>query len=216
MARYDEPWLIKGKSTRNLEQLASDANAAAITAKVNALLTALESSNLMFEPYKISYNIVRVTETSQPTEIADDVALSISIANATDYVLPDTVKVIVDGVELAGSKVTYTRTSDNAGTIAVAAADITGDVEIVAIGGYKVTRTLTQTTSSDVSNCAQPNESYETILTAGEGYTLPNTITVTLGGTEKTVGTDYTYDKTTGKVIINSVTGALVITCISA
>lgn len=39
------------------------------------------------------------------------------------------------------------------------------------------------------------------------GYTRPNSITVTMNGNVLTSGTDYTYDSSSGRVVINKVTG---------
>ncbi len=58
------------------------------------------------------------------------------------------------------------------------------------------------------------NTSYETTLSLTNtwGWALPSSITVTMNGKTLTSGTDYTYDSSSGKVIINKVTGDINIT----
>ncbi len=60
------------------------------------------------------------------------------------------------------------------------------------------------------SNTCQPyvNEQYSTVLTANEGFLLPLTITVTMNGDELVAGTDYTYDNSTGEVVILGIEGS--------
>lgn len=73
---------------------------------------------------------------------------------------------------------------------------------------------LTATANTAGQTAAIIGADYATTLSPAAGYTLPGTITVTIGGAEKTAGTDYNYDSTTGVVTISAdkVTGAIVIT----
>lgn len=66
---------------------------------------------------------------------------------------------------------------------------------------YSVTYSLTNITGSNSEN-AQYHESYTTILESG-GYVMPDNITVKMGTDTLTAGTDYTYDKSNGRVYIN-------------
>lgn len=52
-------------------------------------------------------------------------------------------------------------------------------------------------------------------LTAMDGYSLPDTITVTMGGNILSEHTGYTYDKTTGKVKIYRVSAGVAITAVT-
>ena len=62
------------------------------------------------------------------------------------------------------------------------------------------------------------DESYSFTLSAPEGYKIPDSITITMGGATLTAGTDYTYNTSTGKVKVlgaggsGGVTDDLVIT----
>lgn len=72
---------------------------------------------------------------------------------------------------------------------------------------YPITYTLTNVTAS---NAQQPDAGaqYTTVLTANEGYTLPSSITVKMGSSTLTANTDYTYDSTTGEVVVLGSGGA--------
>lgn len=67
--------------------------------------------------------------------------------------------------------------------------------------------------SFDGSATAIIYNAYEGTLSvnASGSYSLPGSITVTMGGIELTNGTEYTYDSSSGKVIINRVTGDITI-----
>ena len=71
-----------------------------------------------------------------------------------------------------------------------------------------VTFTLTNITTNGIAKVLN-GDNYTCTLTASSGYSLPNTITVTMG---ETITTNYTYNKSTGEVVIPNVTGAVTIT----
>ena len=77
---------------------------------------------------------------------------------------------------------------------------------------YAITNTLTeiQTTNQDESIIS--GSTYNTTLVPSEGYDLPETVTVTMGGNPLVDGTDYLYSDVTGALVIINVSGALVIT----
>ena len=81
------------------------------------------------------------------------------------------------------------------------------------VNGYVVTNRLTNGVTSDGLPFAKTTENYTATLTAGDGYLLPATITVTVGGTALTAGTGYTYDSASGKLTIppSSITGDIAI-----
>ncbi|MBR4960830.1 MAG: hypothetical protein IKY52_08030, partial [Clostridia bacterium] len=62
---------------------------------------------------------------------------------------------------------------------------------------------------------ALTNDDFGFTLTAASGYGLPDSITVTMGGTALTSGAGYAYDKATGKVTVYRVSGALEITAVA-
>lgn len=70
---------------------------------------------------------------------------------------------------------------------------------------YTITNTLTNMTTDNYLNyrLQSSNSDYTANLTAANGYTLPDSITVTVGGNTLRAGTDYTYDSTTGALTVN-------------
>lgn len=79
---------------------------------------------------------------------------------------------------------------------------------------YTVTNTLTNASKTSGATTATYNSSYSAVFTANDGYVLPSAITVSIGGEEKTVDTDYTWNQATGTVTIpaEKVTGDIEIT----
>lgn len=73
---------------------------------------------------------------------------------------------------------------------------------------FNVTTSLSRLSSSGAST-ANIYSSYETTLslTSWFGYSLPSSVTITMGGVTLTSGSDYTYDSGSGKIVINRVTG---------
>src|SRR5574344_560570 len=76
---------------------------------------------------------------------------------------------------------------------------------------FSVTYSLRGATSSGAST-AQLHTSYSATVSNSSGYTLPSSITITMGGNTLTSGSDYTYSSSNGEITINSVTGDIVIT----
>lgn len=100
------------------------------------------------------------------------------------------------------------------GTYSIATADsavVQNNITIESTAFKDVTFALTNITSDGIAKCLTDDD-YVCTLTAVDGYTLPDAITVTMGGTALVVDAGYTYDKSTGKVIVYRVNGALEIT----
>lgn len=69
--------------------------------------------------------------------------------------------------------------------------------------------------STSTTDMAYLNQSYTTTLqlnTTSQWYSLPNSVTVTMGGNTLTSGSDYTYSSSSGKIVINKVTEDITIT----
>ena len=82
---------------------------------------------------------------------------------------------------------------------------------------YSVTHSFTNASASSGatgSNAATCGTNYTAVFAADDGYTLPTSITVTIGGNSTTAGTEYTWTKGTGTVVVNGayITGNVVIT----
>ncbi len=78
---------------------------------------------------------------------------------------------------------------------------------------YNVSYTVTGLTHNGAAK-ATYNTAYSVTFAASSGYSLPTSVTVTVGGVALTSGTHYTYSSSTGKLTIKagSVTGAIAIT----
>lgn len=72
--------------------------------------------------------------------------------------------------------------------------------------------------SSDGKGVAYDGYTYTATLTAAAGHKLPDSITVTIDGTEATNGAEYTYDSSTGELKISgtSIGGTIEITAVDA
>lgn len=100
------------------------------------------------------------------------------------------------------------------GTYGIATADsavIQNNITIESTAFADVAYTLTNITTDGFAK-ALTGDDFTFTLTAADGYSLPETITVTVGGTAQTSGKGYAYDKTTGRVTVYRVSGAVEIT----
>ena len=82
---------------------------------------------------------------------------------------------------------------------------------------YSVTHTLSdinKTSGATGADATTAGTDYVAVFSAKTGFALPNSITVTIGGSAATADTDYTWDKSTGTVTVlgASITGDIVIT----
>ena len=98
-------------------------------------------------------------------------------------------------------------------------AEVSSDLELQANWenqNYSITKTFTNCTSSamptDYNYTGTAND-FSYSIVAAEGYRLPTSITVTMGGDALTLNTDYTWNSTSGALAISVViTGNIVIT----
>lgn len=100
------------------------------------------------------------------------------------------------------------------GTYSIATAGsavVQNNVTIESTAFKDVTFALTNITSDGIAKCLTDDD-YVCTLTAADGYTLPDAITVTMDGTALAAGTGYAYDKATGKVAVYRVSGAVEVT----
>lgn len=138
-----------------------------------------------------------------------------TIKAKTRYKLPDSITVRVGGTKLKEG--TGYKWDDEAGKITIYGKVINADVTIGAEcpkkGAYSVTHSISGGTYTGSANIEE-GTAYSSTIKADEGYTLPNAITVTVGGDELKEGIDYTWSATGGKVSIpaESVTGNIEIT----
>ena len=106
-------------------------------------------------------------------------------------------------VATAGSTVTVSFDPTTLTVSAKVTAPSTPDPDV-----HTVTTNLTNITGSNTATSIEDGADYTTTLTAATGYTLPEAVTVTVGGTAVTP----VYNKTTGELKIPAVSGDVVIT----
>lgn len=190
----------------NLAPLASDAVAADITAKLNALIAALKTAGYMKPDWIIANTFTHLTGSNTATVAPNGTEYSTTLSAEQGYALPEEITVVMGGVELETG---YTYVS---GTGVVTIASVEGDVEIVAtaVPTHTVTQTLTGCTSSSDATVINDGDDFEAAYTASDSYILPDEITVIVGGDELTDG--YTWDNETGGLIVENVTGDLFVT----
>ena len=128
---------------------------------------------------------------------ADYVQLKASLegTNGADTVSPDVTTEYMLSVELAS------KNANEKAVVAQATESVKSSKPATVYVEYSVTYDVSNITPSNTDN-AQYHESYTTVLNSG-GYVLPDAITVTMGENALAQGTDYTYDKATGRVYIN-------------
>lgn len=218
MNKKGTDWLINAKPMETMDALASDANAAAIATKVNDMIGRLIAAGLMYAKRAVTYVLTNIEQTSQPTEVTGDSDVTITLTAANGYALPtkDGIEVICNHEKLtegSGKDYVYTQA---AGTIAIEKEAMLGDLTIKAVGYRSVTQTLSHATSDNPATVIPDGAEFKAVYTAGEGYTLPSTITgITIGGSAA-AETDYEWDSESGELTVFSVTGALVVTVTAA
>lgn len=162
---------------------------------------------------KIDFTLTNITVEGDD-EAFYETEVKFTLTAAANYDLPTTIDVTIDGnAAVVDTDYTY---SSSTGEVVIAAASVVGAVTVTAVGVGEsqgnITYTLTNLTSTGDTE-AFYGEDVDAVLVIAEGCVLPATITLTIGGVEKTVETDYTYDAETGAIHIDgdNVTGAVVI-----
>jgi len=149
------------------------------------------------EVYNVTFNGTNVISDGASTVI-DGESYTATLTPVAGYKLPETVTVTMGG---AAAEHTY---ADGKVTIA----KVTGDVVIAAEGvllSYNVTFNGTNVTS-DGASTVNHGADYTATLTPAEGYELPETVGVTVGG----AAAEHTYAD--GKLTVPVVNGDVVIT----
>ena len=160
-------------------------------------------ANAVPKTYSVTEDIDSKLEFIGAATATHDVEYTAKLEAATGYELPDTITVKVNGVELVkGTDYTYDSTTGN---IVITAAKVTGNIVISAESvakTYSVTYTVDDKLTYTGDNTATQDVEYTANIEATTGYKLPEAITVKVNGVELVEGTDYTYDSTTGNIVI--------------
>ncbi len=116
------------------------------------------------------------------------------------YKLPESITVKVNGAILTvGTDYTY---SSSTGELVLYASKVTGNIEIIAIAELKTFNVgVNIDDSALIGDAAVYGMDYNTLLVVEDGYMLPDTITIMIGG--KILIDGYTYNKLTGEIYIN-------------
>ena len=167
-----------------------------------------------YTAYTVSFTGTTVTSDGSLSAYAKTDYLA-TLTAGEGYTLPTAAAIsVVVGSTTLVSGVHYTY-DQSTGALRILGGAITGNVTIT-VTEYAVTFNGTQTTSSGTAAAFAGNE-YNAIFTPSSTYTLPETVTVTIGGESATVTTDYTYNSETGafKIPAAKVTGVITIAVVS-
>ena len=139
-------------------------------------------------------------------------AFTATVEPSDGYHLPYAISVVMNGRQLSAGEYTYDRQT---GKIEVK--NVTGPLSIsvkgVKEGYYEVVLNLSNLSSEPASFEPQVKDTrIELTLKPSSGYELPGGIAVEMGNATLAAGTDYAYDRSTGKFTLEKITGTLVIT----
>lgn len=131
---------------------------------------------------------------------------TVTITANTGYRLPSE-----DGFSVTGADASFSYSDDYNVTITLS--NCIDDVIITGtcVQQFEVSVSVTNGTATKYSDVLDSGSSFSTMLSANSGYKLPDTISVTIGGQEAQVGTDYTYNSSTGAINVTSITGTTLI-----
>ena len=155
--------------------------------------------------YTVEFQLTDVTtDWKEDAVVQEGGTLSCTLKANTGFLLPTSITVTMGGV--AYQDYTY-----DASTGKVEVHNVKGKVVIVAVGRDDSMRKV-KFSLSNVSSKPSPaevpvNSQLELVFTADNGYKLPATIKVSMGNKTLTAGSDYTYNKSTGKFTLAKVTG---------
>lgn len=140
-----------------------------------------------------------------PIQVEEGGNVSFTLEPDKDYKLPTAITVTM------GDKPTDFTYDAESGQVSIK--NIQGNILVIAAGidnrHQEVIIPSVEGLDIDPIEPVETNSKVELILKVQTGYTLPETIEVTMGGKALVAGTDYTYDATTGKFTLNSITGEL-------
>ena len=188
--------------------------------KIEVVLTTGTYSGGGSSTYSVTHTLSNVTATSGATgagAATEGSNYTAVFAANSNYKLPDAITVTIGGeTKTVDTDYTWNKST---GTVTIPAANVTGAIVItvtgVALEKYSVTHTLSNVTTSSGAtgaNAATEGSDYTAVFAASSGYNLPESITVTAGGSDITA--NCTWTKATGTVVVPAayVTGNLVIT----
>ena len=146
---------------------------------------------------------------------SDGSAVTVTSANTTyativggklHYAAAGTTHLVASATDACGNTVTPVNSND----FTVSAAAPTHDVT------FSLTNVVYSSGNNQGTGAATEGSAFSTVFAASSGYSLPGTITVTIGGVAQTAGTGYTWTQGTGTLTIPAayVTGDIVVTIV--
>lgn len=174
--------------------------------------------------YSVSITTTNVTKATGDATAVHGKAYTATFTANTGYTLPSDATVSIGGTpQTKGTGYTWTISAGTA-TLTIPAAYVTGNIVVSVAGVAAVTHdvsfSLTNVVYSSGNNqgtgAATEGSAFSTVFAASSGYSLPGTITVTIGGVEQTAGTGYTWAQGSGTLTIPAayVTDDIVVTIV--
>ena len=164
--------------------------------------------------YSVKYDLENLKVTPEKTSVEEGEPLTVTLVpNETYFLLPDHIRVTMGDPNNVLSDEVY-----DAKTGKITIPNVTGNIEITAEAidnrYYTVTVNAEHLTyDKDAIKPVKAGYPLNTIIfTPEEGYKLPTTVMVTMGGQELVNNKDYAYDPESGALEVHFVTGDVIIT----
>lgn len=165
----------------------------------------------------VTFSLSGVTKSSGNASTLSGSQYTAKLAASTGYNLPSSITVKAGSTTLtSGTHYTY---NSSTGDITIYGTSVTANITITATGvaeaptSYSITYALSGLTTNGAGS-VDVGVQYTATLTASTGHTLPSAIEVKAGSTILTAGNHYSYNPSTGAIIINAsaITGNITIT----
>ena len=157
----------------------------------------------------VTQNLTNVTSNGANT-VADGATYQATFTANAHYQLPTTITVTMGGNTLDVGQNQYTW---NSGTGELSIPNVSGDI-VITVTGTQIVRNVSYHLTNVTRNgptTVNDGGTYQATFTADAHYSLPQTVTVTMGGTALN-SNEYTWDSTTGTLSVPVVTDDLVVT----
>ena len=218
IAKPNEGWKIDRITEQLPGQEESDMNETDIEAGYESSFELTDNRTLkayfiQIGSYSVKYDLENLKVTPEITSVKEGEPLTVTLVpNETYFLLPDHIRVTMGDPNNVLSDEVY-----DAETGKITIPNVTGNIEITA----EAVDNRYYTVTVDAKNLTYDKDAIKPIkagyplntiiFTPEEGYKLPTTAKVTMGGRELT-SIEYAYDSTTGALEVPNVRGDIVIT----
>ena len=218
IAKPNEGWKIDRITEQLPGQEESDMNETDIEAGYESSFELTDNRTLkayfiQIGSYSVKYDLENLKVTPEITSVKEGEPLTVTLVpNETYFLLPDHIRVTMGDPNNVLSDEVY-----DAETGAITIPNVTGNIEITA----EAVDNRYYTVTVDAKNLTYDKDAIKPIkagyplntiiFTPEEGYKLPTTAKVTMGGRELTA-IEYAYDSTIGALEVPNVRGDIVIT----